>query len=272
MLQHRYLLFVTCLLFLLVRTLFSQYIVEGNVWVIGAEFLGSGAEPVKGAYITITDQTDTTHVFSGYTNSQGHYSILISQTTVENDFVEKPEDFRLWQNYPNPFNHYTIIGYELTKAIDIKIEIYSILGQTVKTLINGYQTTSGQVNWDASDDLGHHLPPGMYICSMTSGLRRMNKKLLLLDGQKIQLTNGFPLSCQSAKSSSLSINGKTNTLYMVEITGINISRYEQKNIDITSDMAIEFTVICTLSDIDGNLWKIQKFSDTISLKIRTAFH
>ncbi|MBN1638758.1 MAG: T9SS type A sorting domain-containing protein, partial [Ignavibacteriales bacterium] len=44
--------------------------------------------------------------------------------------------FCLNQNYPNPFNALTTIRYQMKKAGQVKIEIYDILGQKVKTLVD----------------------------------------------------------------------------------------------------------------------------------------
>ena len=98
-----------CFLFL-TRTLFSQYIVKGTV-------TDNGAEPVKGALVTITDQAETSRTFSSYTGEKGHYSIEITQTSVDDDPLVNPGTFRLLQNYPNPFNPTTVIGYELSKPV-----------------------------------------------------------------------------------------------------------------------------------------------------------
>ncbi len=45
----------------------------------------------------------------------------------------------LYQNYPNPFNPTTTIRYELPQDGQVTIEIFDILGQKVKTLLNEYK-------------------------------------------------------------------------------------------------------------------------------------
>lgn len=54
------------------------FILQGVVSDNGAEYLGSGAEPVVNALVTITNQADAQSIFSGSTNEQGEYSIQIS--------------------------------------------------------------------------------------------------------------------------------------------------------------------------------------------------
>jgi len=41
--------------------------------------------------------------------------------------------------YPNPFSNGTAISYELTKPGPVKLEVFSIEGQLLETLVNGYQ-------------------------------------------------------------------------------------------------------------------------------------
>ncbi len=80
---------------------------------------------------------------------------------------EKPSApmlFTLYQNYPNPFNSGTIIEYSIpTKAL-VHIEIYSILGQKVRTLFSQEQESGRhQVVWDAKDDNSRTVSSGVYL-------------------------------------------------------------------------------------------------------------
>ncbi|MFQ3599175.1 MAG: hypothetical protein SNJ66_12660, partial [Chloroherpetonaceae bacterium] len=49
---------------------------------------------------------------------------------------EKPKGFALMQNYPNPFNPTTMIGYELSAASEVTLELFDVLGRKVATLVN----------------------------------------------------------------------------------------------------------------------------------------
>ena len=63
--------------------------------------------------------------------------IANSITAVDGKFENKiPGAFLLKQNYPNPFNPVTNIGFELPRAVQVKIELFNIIGQKVKVLLN----------------------------------------------------------------------------------------------------------------------------------------
>jgi hypothetical protein len=64
-----------------------------------------------------------------------------------------PSEFTLNQNYPNPFNASTRIDYSLTRAVNVKITIYNILGETVRELVDEYKPAGEyMVIWNGKDD------------------------------------------------------------------------------------------------------------------------
>ncbi|MFH0735090.1 MAG: FG-GAP-like repeat-containing protein, partial [bacterium] len=76
------------------------------------------------------------------TNSS--FTNVYLNTTTQSDVIENKEmekSFRLNQNYPNPFNPSTNIKYSLSKPSQIKLSIYNMLGQKIKTLKNSFQNT-----------------------------------------------------------------------------------------------------------------------------------
>lgn len=88
-----------------------------------------------------------------------------------------PDRFRLHQNYPNPFNPTTTIRYELPEAATVRLDVYSILGRKVATLVDGRHQQAGSytAEFDATG-----LSSGIYFARMQVGSRVMTKKMLLL--------------------------------------------------------------------------------------------
>jgi len=101
---------------------------------------------------------------------------LDKATGVTTAHQETPQDFQLLQNYPNPFNPSTVIDYSLAKAGNVTLKVYSILGQEVATLVNGYQAASTyHVNFNASG-----LASGIYIYELRSGSKVASGKMILM--------------------------------------------------------------------------------------------
>jgi|GEM_PF-5683953 len=87
-----------------------------------------------------------------------------------------PATYELDQNYPNPFNPSTIINYQIPNNNYVTLKIYDVLGNVVKTLVDGYKTQGKySVNFDASN-----LASGVYIYQLRAGNFISTKKLLLL--------------------------------------------------------------------------------------------
>jgi len=98
--------------------------------------------------------------------------------------VEPPAQYRLLQPYPNPFTSVTAIEFELPVTSSVpatRIQIYNILGQRVRTLLNQAKSPSRhRVFWDGRDDLGYPLASGIYFIQLQSGSYRARSKVLHL--------------------------------------------------------------------------------------------
>ena len=99
----------------------------------------------------------------------------------ETDQSNLPGSFALSQNYPNPFNPETQIAYVLPEGSDVNIEIYDLLGQRVKTLVDGYQSAGNHtVIWNGCDDYGKTVSSGIYFYKMKAGDFVETKKMSLM--------------------------------------------------------------------------------------------
>jgi hypothetical protein len=105
-------------------------------------------------------------------------NILISGI---NQKIKLAEKYNLYQNYPNPFNPTTTIKYELPKNAQVKIEIFDILGQRVKTLVNSRQNRGEHtIVWDGLNSAGKVVSSGIYLYSLQTENFVKTKKMLLL--------------------------------------------------------------------------------------------
>ena len=85
-------------------------------------------------------------------------------------------------NYPNPFNLDTSIEYEVTQSGGVVLEVYNLLGQRVRLLVDeGFQAAGlWTTTWDGRDDDGLILASGIYIYRLREpGAKRVRQMLLL---------------------------------------------------------------------------------------------
>ncbi len=96
-----------------------------------------------------------------------------------------PQEFSLWQNYPNPFNPETEISYALPTACHVKLSIYNLLGQRVRTLVNEHQAAGHKtVHWDGTDEKGNKVASGVYFYKIHGGEFTDAKKMILMKWQE----------------------------------------------------------------------------------------
>ena len=79
-------------------------------------------------------------------------------------------------SYPNPFNSETILSYTLPTASDIRLEVFTLNGQRVAVLHEGFQAAGYHtLSLDASD-----LASGVYLYRLTTPKGRFTQKFTLL--------------------------------------------------------------------------------------------
>ncbi len=84
--------------------------------------------------------------------------------SVINIGLPAPTEFSLQQNYPNPFNPTTSIRYDIAERGDAHLVIYNMLGQEVRSLVNGNQNIGRyEVVWNGLDNSGQPVATGIYI-------------------------------------------------------------------------------------------------------------
>jgi len=92
-----------------------------------------------------------------------------------------PKDFDVFQNFPNPFNATTTIRYALPVNSHVRLEIFNILGQKVKILVDEEQTAGNkQVIWDGRNERGDVVSSGVYFYRINAGKFHDVMKMSLL--------------------------------------------------------------------------------------------
>lgn len=137
---------------------------------------------LSGTLTTADKRLYAGHLITGF-DTEDNLSMYFSDATIqytmpvtgiEDESV--PNQFNLAQNYPNPFNPETVIRYALPAAGEVVITVYNLLGQKVKTLVDGYKEAGEhQIMFKAND-----LPGGVYLYELRSGTYITARKMVLL--------------------------------------------------------------------------------------------
>jgi hypothetical protein len=111
-----------------------------------------------------------------------NYNFTLTGLSPELTSAGVPEDFLLKQNYPNPFNPVTHISYDLPRNCYVSLDVYNILGQKVRTLVENrfHQKGSYEVSWNALDDNGRIVASGVYLYTLRAGDFIKSVKMILL--------------------------------------------------------------------------------------------
>jgi len=81
-----------------------------------------------------------------------------------------PDRLSLIGNFPNPFNPSTRIKFTVPVAMEVSLEIFSITGQRIRTIVGAIPTLGEHtIVWDGRDDDGLTSPSGIYVYRLKGG-------------------------------------------------------------------------------------------------------
>jgi predicted esterase len=132
----------------------------------------------------------------------GHESLLVNwqnmyawlknysnddQTTVEVNDRATPSQFQLFNNYPNPFSisgtgfPLTTIQYSMAKASQVKLVIYNVLGEKIKTMVDSFQAAGEySLKWNGMDETSNPVSSGMYFYRLETDKTVLQKKMVVI--------------------------------------------------------------------------------------------
>lgn len=132
-----------------------------------------------------TTSNTTNYSFTDRNVDAGVYVYRLRQLDYDGSFeysqkveveISLPLHYSLEQNYPNPFNPTTTINYSIPQAGDVRIILYDVLGNQVKTLTDTqHDAGKYEILFDASG-----LSSGVYYYRIQSGEFTSTKKLILM--------------------------------------------------------------------------------------------
>ncbi len=148
--------------------------------LLNSEILPGEGTILRLPKITSLAQIDTSQVILSITSN---LAVRPEVTTVAAAAAAYPVTFRLEQNYPNPFNGSTIIRYDIPdikeKETKTAIQVFNILGQKVKTLVNApHDPGPHQIVWNGTNDNGERVATGVYFYRLITKNFLTTKKMI----------------------------------------------------------------------------------------------
>jgi plastocyanin len=104
-------------------------------------------------------------------------SVHVQAATGVDDRTDTPNptSFLLMPNYPNPFNASTTIEYAIDEAANARLEVFDIVGRSVKVLQDGsVEAGTHRVVWNAD------VPSGVYFYRLTLDGKSETRSMTLL--------------------------------------------------------------------------------------------
>ena len=124
----------------------------------------------------------------------GPFQRTVTTMDIRNAFLSlrltvgdvQPQDTILAQNFPNPFNPETWIPYQLSKATEVKIDIYDISGHLVRSLnlgwqpLGAYMMPSSAAYWDGKNAVGERVASGIYFYTLQTSDFAATRRMVIL--------------------------------------------------------------------------------------------
>jgi hypothetical protein len=105
---------------------------------------------------------------------------LLSKDDESN--IIKKQQVILEKNYPNPFNPSTTIAFSLSKSSNVKLKIFNIKGQKIRTLTDTfYPKGKHYILWDGKDENQKSMSSGIYFYQISVDNQiKMTKKCIMI--------------------------------------------------------------------------------------------
>ena len=92
-----------------------------------------------------------------------------------------PRTTELMRSYPNPFNASTVIPFRLGTVAEVRIDVYNLLGQRVRRLLDERRAPGmHKVSWSGTDGRGSPVSSGVYFYRLTTGEVAETRRCMLI--------------------------------------------------------------------------------------------
>jgi hypothetical protein len=113
----------------------------------------------------------------GNANSLAVFTVNVGTTDVALDVAP----LSLGLAYPNPFRSTTRLRFALPSSEPVRLVVFDVQGRRVRTLADGtFEAGSHDVSWDARDEAGQRVEPGMYLIQLEAAGVSTRRKVALI--------------------------------------------------------------------------------------------
>jgi CubicO group peptidase (beta-lactamase class C family)/uncharacterized lipoprotein YbaY len=112
---------------------------------------------------------------NGYVYWSEDTTVILAITGIEDQSL-LPTAFNLKQNFPNPFNPSTTIKYSVPELSKVKLTVFNLLGEEIKTLVDE-EKMPGSYELEFNSE---NIPSGVYFYQIKAGEFTQTKKMILL--------------------------------------------------------------------------------------------
>ena len=130
-------------------------------------------------HLTLTNVDGSIEIVPFFT--EGSINVSIPTDVEDGGLAGLPETYTLSQNYPNPFNPTTTIKFALPTGGEVRLDVYNILGQRVRTLVDKFLPAGEhEVVFDGKNDSGGRVATGVYFYRIITKDFTESKKMVLI--------------------------------------------------------------------------------------------
>lgn len=144
----------------------------------GVAYTGTfGESTIPGQIIYLPFAMETSGSFTERIKMMTHtFEYFDIITSVKEENVNKPNEFKLMQNYPNPFNPSTNLEFVVDKKAKVSLNIFDILGRKIAQLTNDiYSPGKYKIQWNAGK-----FASGVYFARLQSGEKIQTIRMMLI--------------------------------------------------------------------------------------------
>jgi hypothetical protein len=148
---------------------------EVNNQVVASD--GSG-----GAIVVWTDNRDGIYYDFGEPSNLDIYAARVTTSGNVDVSPSRTTAFKLLPARPNPTRAETVIPFDLPSSATVDLEIFSLLGQRIRSLARSQEFSPGpnELLWDGRSDAGRKAPPGIYLVRLAVGRQSVVGRIVLL--------------------------------------------------------------------------------------------